>query len=150
MGRIQEAGLQSLIELWSPVVKAALEQMGNQRWPPLQQKQGLLKRPKPIPRFMVEGPVLRGGEVQWAASHTISPSAFDIRGNLSEGQREYWIVALVAGEPPHIRVEGAQTLEDIPAENKAFQAALAEALAAGPRHDTFYGNRGPLSHRSGK
>lgn len=150
MGRIQEADLRSLIEFWSPVVTAALEHMGSQRWPPHQQKQGFLKRPKLIPRFMVEGPVRRGGEVLWAASHTISPSAFDTHGNLSEGRREYWIVALVAGEPPHIRIEGAQTMEGILAESKAFQAALAEALAAGPRNDTFYGNRGPLSHRSGK
>lgn len=149
MAQDEQLDRQALLEAWSPRVIAALQEIGKQRWPPYQQKQGFLKRPKPIPRFAVEGPVLREGEILWAASHTISPSTFDKRGNLTKGEREYWLIGLSAGELPEFRVEGAQVVGGIPASEDALQAALVEALAAGPRHDTFYGNRGPLSHRTG-
>lgn len=147
MARIPEPGLQALLGTWSPRVMAALQAMGSQRWPPYQEKQGFLKRPKLIPRFAVEGPLERGGEVLWAASHTLSPSAFDKHGRLTQGEREYWIIGLSSGEIPCFRIEGAQVLEGIPAREDALQAALAEALASGPKRDQFYGNRGPLSHR---
>jgi len=145
VGRIQEPGLQSLVGFWSPLVKTALEQMGSQNWPPHQERRGFLKRPKPIPRFMIEGPAQRGGEILWAVSHTVSPSAFDQRGRLSQGQREYWIVGLETGGSPRFRIEGAEAIEGIPADQDAFQEALVRALAVGPKQNTFYGNRGPLS-----
>jgi hypothetical protein len=147
VARIPEPELQSLVETWSPLVIAALTETGSRRWPPHREKQGFLKRPRLIPRFTVEGPVWRGGEILWAASHTLSPSAFDKRGSLTQGEREYWIVRLSTGEAPRFRIEGAQAIEDVPVREDTLQAALVEALAAGPKQDRFYGNRGPLSHR---
>jgi len=143
-----DTGPEVLIETWSPVVMAALQDIGTQYWPPHQEKRGLFRRPRLVPRFTLEGPTLRGGEVLWAASHTLKPSVFDTRGSLTEGEREYWIVGLACREPPCFRVEGAQHRADIPARAETLQAALLEALAAGPKHDSFYGNRGPLSQRS--
>jgi hypothetical protein len=142
---IQKPELQALVESWSPVVTAALEQVGRQVWPPDQEKQGFLKKARLLPRHTVEGPVWRGGEVLWSVSHTILPSAFDIHGNLTEGLREYWIVALDTGQPPCLRIQGAGRLEDIPLAPGDFEQALARALVAGPQQNTFYGNRGPLS-----
>lgn len=139
---------QALINAWSPVVMAALNDIAGRRWPPHQEKRGLFRRPKLTARYALEGPLWRGGQVLWAISHTLRPSVFDRRGSLTEGEREYWIVALTAGEPPCFTIEGAQVLADIPADQAALQAGLDEALAAGPKHDRFYGNRGPLSHRS--
>jgi hypothetical protein len=141
-----EPDLQSLIDTWSSIVIEGLKQMGDHRWPPHQEKQGLLKRPKAIQRFAIEGPIPREGDVLWALSHTISPSTFDIRGNLTEGEREYWIVGLSPGKKPVFRVDGAKSAAGIPADQAKLQAALDDALAAGPRRDRFYGNRGPLSH----
>jgi len=146
MEKIIEPDLQPLIDTWSPIVVAGLNQLGDQRWPPHQEKQGFLKRPKVIQRFAIEGPIQRGDEVLWAVSHTISPSTFDIRGNLTEGEREYWIVVLSAKDVPVFRIDGAQSDAGIPAKEDRLQAALDEALAAGPTRDKFYGNRGPLSH----
>lgn len=148
MAQVEQPERQALLEAWSPRVIAGLQEIGKQRWPPYQLKQGFLKRPKAIPRFEVEGPIWREGEFLWAASHTISPSTFDKRGSLTKGEREYWLVGLSAGEAPEFRVEGAQAVGGIPASEDALQAALTEALASGPRRDTFYGNRGPLSHRT--
>jgi len=143
-----KAGSEALIKTWSPVVIAALQDIGGQRWPPHQEKRGLLRRPKLIARFTVEGPLRSGSEILWAASHTLRPSVFDKRGSLIEGEREYWLVGLSCGESPCFRVEGAVQVRDIPARTDALKAALLEALAAGPKQDRFYGNRGPLSHRS--
>lgn len=148
MASTQDAERDALIETWSPVVIAALQGIGSRRWPPHQENRGLLRRPRLIPRFVVEGPLWRGGELLWAASHTLKPSVFDQHGILAEGEREYWVVGLSAGQAPCFRVEGAQQVADIPARADALRAALLEVLAAGPKHDRFYGNRGPLSQRS--
>ena len=146
MDKFIDPELQPLIDTWSPVVMAGLKQLGDQRWPPHEEKQGFLKRPKVIQRFAIEGPIQRDGEIQWAASHTVSPSTFDIRGNLTEGEREYWVVALTPGKKPVFRIDGAQSATGIAATEAKLKAALDEALAAGPKRDRFYGNRGPLSH----
>lgn len=147
MRRIHEPELKALVEAWSPLVRAALEELGSQVWPPLQQKRGLLRKPNLIPRCLVEGPVRRGHEVRWALSHTSQPSTFDAQGNLTKGQRAYWIVGLVTGELPHLWVEGAGRTDPIPADLDALRQALEKALAEGPCLNTFYGNKGPLSHR---
>lgn len=147
MGRIHEASLKGLVDSLSPVVKAALAALGGQVWPPYQQKRGLLRKPALVPRFMLEGPVQRGDEVLWAVSHTRKPSTFDAHGDLLQGEREYWIVALKAGEPPHFRIEGAGRLDGIAADAASLTEALQKARVEGPKYNTFYGNKGPLSQR---
>jgi hypothetical protein len=147
VGFIQEPELKTLVDLWSPVVVAALEKMGDTAWPPYREKQGLLRKPRLIPRFTLEGPIQRGADILWSVSHTVRPSFFDQHGHLTKGQREYWIVALSTGEPASFRIDGAHTINISATDSDALRQAIGEAQAAGPRQNTFYGNRGPLSHR---
>ncbi|HEC23730.1 MAG TPA: hypothetical protein ENI95_12530 [Chloroflexi bacterium] len=147
MGRIRKPELQTLADEWSPVVRELLDQLGKKIWPPKKERPSLLQKPRLITRYSLEGPAQRGNELAWALSHTTRPSSFDDTGRLTEGEREFWLVTLRPGDPPTFRIEGAQVIADIPADREALRKALRRARKMGPKVQTFYGNKGPLSHR---
>jgi hypothetical protein len=121
--------------------------MGKQVWPPFREKQGLFQKARVIDRFLIEGPIQRGGELWWAISHTNSPSTFDDQGNLTKGKRECWVLSLKNGSAVILQIEGA-TIQSVHLESpKTLRDALDEARKNGPRDDVFYGNKGPLSQR---
>lgn len=146
MGRILEPALKTLDECWSPVVTDLLDGLGRKTWKPRQVRRGLLEKPVTVMRHLVEGPAQRGKVLLWAVSHTSRPSTFDERGELGEGERYCWIVALSSESPTTFKIIGANTIENIPPDEKALGEALRQAAQAGPKHETFYGNKGPLSH----
>ena len=147
MGRILDAELKALTDRWSPMVVHLLKDLGERQWPPKKIRRGLFKKPEFIPRFSLEGPVPYRGGVAWSISHTSLPSAFDEYGVLSEGQREYYLVLLQNGAPPSFCVEGDITQEDVQSDDDKLTHAIQEAYKHGPKHDLFYGNKGPLSHK---
>lgn len=147
MGRIREPELQALAEKWSPIVTALLDQLGQQVWHPKKVRRSLFVKPQVIIRHLIEGPTQRSGKVLWSLSHTLVPSAFDDSGTLTKGEREYWLVALQQGDPPTFLVSGKETIENIPAGERALEQALKQAQVQGPKVESFYGNKGPLSHR---
>jgi hypothetical protein len=143
-----ESLLQSLAKAWSPVVLGALDELGKQSWPPLSERRGLLGKPRPtVTRYTLEGPKQRGNEFVWALSHTSRPSVFDDNGILTIGERHFWLVFLGTGSPSTFRIEGAEGLDEIPAEPQELKIALQRAGEVGPRVESFYGNKGPLTHR---
>lgn len=147
MGRIADSDLRRLADQWSPIIRELLHEMGTRRWPPLKQRQGLFGRPVLINRHDVEGPMERDGRLIWALSHTSRPSFFDERGILSKGERQFWLIALQAGEPLCFRIEGASTHQTTSPEINSLRESLACAERDGPSITTFYGNKGPLCHR---
>jgi hypothetical protein len=147
MGRITDPGLQALAEAWSPVVLELLDEVGQRVWPPHKERRGLFGKPVIITRYSLEGPAQRSGQLLWALSHTSQPSTFDEYGTLSEGEREFWLVALQPGSPPLFSVEGARLHERIPVDSEALLKALNDSRKEGPKTERFYGNKGPLSHR---
>ncbi len=146
MGRIVDRNLQALADQWSPTVRELLDEIGRQTWPPLKQRRGILGGSVLISRYSLEGPVQRNGELFWALSHTSKPSSFDDRGVLSEGERQFWLLALHPGDPPCFRLEGAAVHDSVPANAVVLREALHRARQAGPKIEAFYGNKGPLSH----
>jgi hypothetical protein len=147
MGRITEPSLQSLATEWNENVRHELNELGKRRWPPFRESQGLFQRPRIIDRFVLEGPIQRGGELVWSISHTSRPSTFDDNGNLTEGRRECWILAIAKGSPVAFRLEGLTTYTGELTNLKELKVVLERAYKEGPRQDNFYGNKGPLSHR---
>lgn len=147
MGRITEPSLQSLAIEWNENIRHELNELAKKMWPPLRESQGLFQKPRVIDRFILEGPVQRAGELVWAVSHTSSPSTFDDDGNLTEGRRECWILAIAEGSPAAFRLEGSTTHTGELTNLKALKIVLERAYKEGPRQDTFYGNKGPLSQR---
>jgi len=147
MGRIREPELQGLAEQWSSTVYEMLRSLGDQRWPPKKIRRGLFSRPEIIQRYTVDGPTQWGNTLVWAVSHTSRPSAFDDSGNLTKGEREFWIIKLDRGPTPLFSIEGAEILSDIAADRNALSEALEQAQRSGPRVEEYFGNKGPLSHR---
>lgn len=148
MGRIREPALRELAEQWSPIVQELLREIGQRVWPPKKIKHSLFSKPEVIIRFSIEGPVEHGNRAAWALSHTSRPSTFDVSGMLSEGEREFWLLTLENGNPPLFHLEGALLEERIPASRDRLLEALNSARKAGPRIETFFGNKGPLSHKA--
>jgi hypothetical protein len=144
--RIDDLELQALAEQWSPVVIGLLHEIGQRVWPPLKTRR-MLVRVNIVPRYLVEGPAQWGDSLVWAVSHTINPSSFDDQGRLSKGERACWLVMLHPGQPPTFTLEGRQIATGIPAEQDALAPALSQAVQTGPKSETFYGNKGPLSQR---
>jgi hypothetical protein len=148
MGRIHESGLRRLAEQWSPIVIDALSELGSQNWPPVTQRRHLLAKPRIIQRFLIEGPAPRGKDIVWAVSHTSKPSYFDDKGRLTEGERKHWLVTLHTGQkPPVFEIQGVQTFNNVPLDKQAFVEAIKKAGQAGPKIDTFYGNKGPITQK---
>jgi hypothetical protein len=147
MGRIHDAELKALTDRWSSLVVRLLTEIAERQWPPRRVRRSLFKKPELVQRYLLEGPVPYRGGVAWAISHTSLPSAFDETGELSEGQREFYLVLLQDGAPPSFSIEGKTKQEQIAADEAAFTHAVHEAHRHGPKHDRFYGNKGPLSHR---
>ncbi len=145
MGRILDPQLRNLADQWSAVVQELLDGIGSRSWPPRKVRRSVFGKPELVVRYVQEGPVQRGNRIGWAVSHTSRPSTFDDQGNLSEGERQYWIVWLEAGTPALFTVEGSQIETGIPAERGALSQALMRSWKAGPRQQRFYGNKGPLS-----
>lgn len=146
MGRIRDSELAVLAEKWSPVVVELLGEIGNHVWPPKKIRRSLFSRAELVPRFSVEGPLQREQAVVWAISHTIKPSTFDDAGNLSEGEREFWLVKLEAGNPPMFTIEGAQKQDHLRADRDLLMQGFQRARKEGPKSERYYGNKGPLSH----
>lgn len=147
MGRIHNPALQTLADQWSDVITELLDRLGEQTWPPRKIRRGLLKKPEIVKRHLVEGPAQRGQGLVWALSHTSRPSSFDEEGNLSQGERHYWLLYLEVDSPPIFRIEGAGNVDDVPASRQNLERALEAARQQGPKIELFYGNKGPLSHR---
>ncbi|GEM_PF-3102924 len=147
MGRITEPQLRVLADEWTPVVLELLDEMARRVWPPVRERRGMFSKSTLITRYDLEGPAQRDGKLVWAVSHTSRPSAFDDYGQLSEGERQFWLVTLMPGSPPFFCVEGAQAHERIPVDKDALRQALNQAYREGPKTERFYGNKGPLSHR---
>ena len=148
MGRIQEPALRDLADRWSPIVQELLYEIGQRVWPPKKIKRSIFSKAEFIMRFSVEGPVQFGDRAAWALSHTSRPSGFDSSGTLSKGEREFWLLTLENGNPPLFRIEGASVEERIPASRENLLDALNSARKHGPRVETYFGNKGPLSHRA--
>src|SRR5690348_9190019 len=100
MGRIREPELQSLSERWSPILSEMLQDLGDKAWPPKKIRKSLFSRAEIIRRYTVEGPAQWGSLLVWAVSHTSRPSAFDNHGNLTKGEREFWLIKLESGPSP--------------------------------------------------
>ncbi len=148
MGRIREPALRDMADRWSPIVQELLREIGQRVWPPKKIKRSIFSKPELITRFSVEGPVELGDQAAWAVSHTSHPSGFDASGMLSEGKREFWLLTLENGNPPLFRIEGASVEERIPASRGSLLEALNSARKYGPKVETYFGNKGPLSHRA--
>ena len=148
MGRIREPALRELADQWSPIVQELLHEIGQRIWPPKKIKRSLFSKAEIIIRFSIEGPVEFGDRAAWALSHTSRPSTFDASGTLSEGEREFWLLTLENGNPPLFRIEGASVQDHIPANRDHLLEALNSARKAGPRIETYFGNKGPLSHKA--
>ncbi len=147
MGRIRQPELRDLADKWKPTVHELLDEMGRRTWRPKKERNWLFGETRVILRHSLEGPLPRGDAVAWALSHTSIPSSFDAQGTLSEGLREYWILSLELGPPPTFRIEGAESITNIPADERSLRQALVRARKQGPKVESFYGNKGPLSHR---
>ncbi len=147
MGRIDDPELGKLVAEWSDTLLNALDEVGRQKWPPFKERRGLLAQPRQIIPFSLEGPVQIGSQVCWALSHIQEPSTFDETGALSPGRREYWLIGLCPGRPVVMTIEGAQTVSVTLDTQADWRAALEQAVRTGPKLQTFYGNKGPLSHR---
>src|SRR5687768_8825730 len=137
--------LQPLADEWSPIVSGLLKRLGQDVWPSRKRRRWLLAKAETVIPYSVEGPSPHAGGLMWSLFHTSRPSAFDDRGMLSKGQREYWLITLESG---FFTIEGAQILSGIPATVDALTQSLIEAQQSGPKVETFYGNKGPLSHRA--
>jgi hypothetical protein len=146
VGRINDIELQQLAEQWSPVVYDLLHDLGRRVWPPLRTRRMLVKV-RLIPRYLVEGPAQWDDMLVWAVSHTSNPSSFDERGRLSKGERACWLVMLNQGESATFSIEGKQIISGITADREGLAQALSQAAQSGPKSETFYGNKGPLSQR---
>jgi hypothetical protein len=146
VGRIDDLELQALAEQWSQIVKELLHEMGQRVWPPLKTRR-MLVRVNIVPRYLVEGPAQWGDSLVWAVSHTINPSSFDDQGRLSKGERACWLVMLHPGPPPTFTLEGRQIATGIAADRDALAQAVNDSVQSGPKSETFYGNKGPLSQR---
>lgn len=149
MNGIEDPDLRALAEEWSPLVMELLDALGRAVWPPKKFRRWLLDKPQTLMRYMLEGPARQGDSVVWALSHTSRPSSFDYYGRLTPGERHTWVIRLSPGSQPEFTVEGAQTHDHVPADRDALRAALDAAKSAGPRVQTFYGNKGPLSQSQG-
>ena len=145
MGRIGDASLRALVEIWTPEVFDVLGELGKRTWPPIKEQQSLFSRPNHVARYSLEGPAQRDDQIVWALSHTSNPSTFDDQGKLTMGERQYWLVYLQTGDSQAFRVEGNRKLDGIPADKKALREALRQV--GHPVTEAFYGNKGPLRHR---
>ncbi len=146
MERLDNPALKALADAWSVRVFEQLDQLGREVWPPLRELKGLLPRPRLVERHWVEGPAMLGEGVAWAVSHTVKPSAFDERGRLSQGEREYWLALIRPGSPPLLTIEGAEVTTGPLGGPEALVQMVEQARRFGPRRESFYGNKGPLSH----
>jgi len=147
MGRISDAACQKLAEDWSERILSALDDLGRQTWPPFTVKRGFLAKPQVITPYSLDGPVQIGGRVCWAIAHINRPSTFNVAGDLSAGERHFWIVSLKPSSPPIFSVEGTEEFSRELVAETDLQTALTQAAAAGPKREEFYGNKGPLRHR---
>ena len=147
MGRISDPACQKLAEDWSERILSALDELGRQTWPPFTVKRGFLAKPQIITPYSLDGPVQIGGLVCWAIAHISRPSTFNVVGNLSAGERDFWLVCLKPGSPPTLSVEGAKAVSREFAAETDLQTTLAQVAASGPKREEFYGNKGPLRHR---
>jgi hypothetical protein len=147
MGRIEDPELQLLSAQWSQQIFDALNRIGREIWPPFKERRGLLAQSRQVIPYSVEGPTVIAGQLFWAVSHTTRPSAFDDYGNLTPGERAFWVICVKPGSPPIMIVDGAQVIS-LPLDPTAdWQSALNQAVQDGPKVESFYGNKGPLSHR---
>jgi hypothetical protein len=144
MGRISP-DLQLLADEWSPIVMSLLNRLGQEVWPVRKRRRSLLAKAETVIPYSVEGPAQQDDALIWSLFHTSRPSAFDDRGRLQPGQREYWLITLESG---FFTFEGAETQNNIPATVDAFTQAVSKAQQSGPKAEAFYGNKGPLSHRA--
>ena len=145
MGRISDPPLRALAKTWTPVVFEVLDELGKRIWPPVKERPGLLGKPIVITRYSLEGPVQHGDEIVWALSHTSKPSTFDAQGNLTEGERLFWLVHLRTGRALVFRIEGRMIVDGVLANQRDLRDALKQAEPY-PIVETFYGNKGPLRH----
>ena len=147
MGRINDPDCQRLAEEWSDRLLTALDDIARNRWPPFIIKRGFLAKPQEITPYSLEGPVQMDAQVCWSVAHVRRPSTFNETGILSPGERDFWFVSLRPGSPPTLTIEGAKLFSLSLVAETDVQAALDRAAAAGPKHEDFYGNKGPLRHR---
>lgn len=147
MGRISDPTYQKLAEDWSERILSALDDLGSRTWPPFKIKRGFLAKPQVITPYSMDGPVQVGEQLCWTVAHIRRPSTFSVMGALSPGEREFWLVSVTPGSPPHISIEGAQVVYKVLDTEVDFQNALDQAAVAGPKREEFYGNKGPLRHR---
>jgi len=147
MGRIEDPELQILSAQWSQLIVDALDKIGREMWPPFRERRGLLAQSRQVIPYSLEGPTVIAEQLFWAVSHITRPSAFDDKGNLSRGERAYWVISLKPGSPPIMTVEGAQAISLPLDPTTDWQSSLNRVVQGGPKVETFYGNKGPLSHR---
>src|SRR5687768_11576596 len=96
MGRIS-AVLQAVAEEWSQVAFGLLNRLGQEVWPSRKRRPSLLAKAQIVIPYSIEGAAQRGSALIWSLFHTSRPSAFDDRGVLQQGQREYWLITLESG-----------------------------------------------------
>lgn len=144
MGRISPE-LESLADEWSPIVIDLLKRLGQDIWPIKKRRRSLFAKAETVIPYSIEGAVQQGGALRWSVFHTSRPSAFDDRGMLSKGQREYWLITLDSGL---FTIEGLEIIRDVPVTVDALTQAVTIAQQFGPKVEAFYGNKGPLSHRA--
>ena len=145
MQRTINPDTQSLIDEWSPAIVEYLGNLGERTWPLKKIRHKPFKKPEIVVRHLVEGPEQRGEKIMWAVSHTLMPSSFSPSGILEEGQRAYWLITLEVAVPVRFTITGNEEITGI-LELQALEAAFKQAKESGPLVESFYGNKGPLSH----